>query len=304
MELIIKQNTTIPWIEWSVIDENRCPVDLEALGATKVTFSMIGCDRSLTPFLIESPGEFADKAKGLLRYRWTEYETLFARWYFAWFTVYFPAHVSGGKKAAASYESVAYTALEVGEDGNSISVVFDGNNTIAEAVSTWNTANPTNLVEHDAVDDTVVPTAGTVQLADGSEAITTVQKISYPDQREKLEVTVQSAYGDGTQPPGAPVPPSIEDWLNDRKRENYTPIGVIDGSNKTFTTGAYWFTMNEAFKLHLRLNGRELTRNVDYEVYSSDPTKLGYNTIIFDEDVAVPQPGDVLLCDFYISDSL
>ena len=74
--------------------------------------------------------------------------------------------------------------------------------------------------------------------------------------------------------------------------------------NDTFTTFPYWFTINEAFKIKVNVNGREMTRGVDYNVYSSDTSKLGYNTVIFESDAYIPQVGDEVKFDFYIADSI
>jgi len=70
-------------------------------------------------------------------------------------------------KASASYEGVNYEASNTGAEGNNISLVFDGIDDIKTVVDAWNAANNNNQVTHDAGDETVVPSAGTVQLASG-----------------------------------------------------------------------------------------------------------------------------------------
>lgn len=76
---------------------------------------------------------------------------------------------ANGIFSSAEYEGVTYTADEVGTIGNSISLVFDGNDDIDTVVDAWNTSNPSNTVSSDASDGTVVPSAGTVNLSGGEE---------------------------------------------------------------------------------------------------------------------------------------
>jgi len=92
----------------------------------------------------------------------------------------------GGAQAIQIYEGVTYTAENYGIVGNDIQLIFTGSNTIAQAVSTWNTTNPTNTVNHDADDDSVVPSAGTFNLSGGENQKKDVNVID-----EKLsEITV------------------------------------------------------------------------------------------------------------------
>ena len=301
--LFVKQYDTLPNLQWQILDSRQCPLNLTTLGVTKVTFTMVKADRYNTPRIIEAPAEIADLKKGLLQYRWSRFDTIYTGWHYAWFTVYFASALSGGARAAGAYEGVVYLASTIGEIGNEISLVFDGVKNIGEVVGEWNFAHPDNQVTHNANDVLVIPTAYTVDLVGGVNQIENEQRISYPDQKEKLEVTVEGAFGQvGNQQ--SPPPPSISDWLAERRREDFALIGVKNGENKTFTTSPFWFTINEAFKIKVRLNGRILTRDIDYRVYSSNSSKQGYNTIIFEENVYIPQSTDILLADFYISDSL
>lgn len=75
-----------------------------------------------------------------------------------------PAH---GRQSFISYESVLYTATNVGLLGNSITLIFDGIITIAQAITTWNNVNPANTVSSNAEDDSVIPSAGTIILEGG-----------------------------------------------------------------------------------------------------------------------------------------
>lgn len=98
-----------------------------------------------------------------------------------------PAH---GIKSSGVYEDVTYTATNVGVLGDSISLVFDGSDSIATVVSNWNTMNPANTVEHDASDDSVIPSAGTLNLADGLDDYA---KVTVLDEAEgKIQVRVDN----------------------------------------------------------------------------------------------------------------
>ena len=79
------------------------------------------------------------------------------------------------ESAYAEHEGVTYTADVAGSAGNAISLVFDGIETIEQVVLAWNTANPTNTVSHDAVDDQVVPTATTLQFDQGVDQYSKVE---------------------------------------------------------------------------------------------------------------------------------
>lgn len=64
--------------------------------------------------------------------------------------------------------SVTLTAVTPGAVGNSIVLTFTGSNSISSAVTTWNTANPSNQVALTSGDGTQVPSAGSVQLSGGN----------------------------------------------------------------------------------------------------------------------------------------
>jgi len=81
--------------------------------------------------------------------------------------------------ASIVYQTVTYTAVVAGAAGNLIILVFDGVEDIDTVIDTWNTANPTNTVSQDGV-GTTVPTAATIQLKGGEEAITPVQVVGNP----------------------------------------------------------------------------------------------------------------------------
>jgi len=72
--------------------------------------------------------------------------------------------------AYETYQNVVYTAVTAGEVGNAIELTFDGVDSISDDQAAWNVANPTNMVGHDAGDDSVVPSVGSIQLQYGREA--------------------------------------------------------------------------------------------------------------------------------------
>jgi len=121
----------------------------------------------------------------------------------------------------------------------------------------------------------------------------TSNRIAVPDQREKLEVTIEQAYDNTAN--------RIADLLTERRKENIIPVGTVDGANTEFTM-PQWFTMFGDYQLALYKNETLLERFVDYNVDSTDIDKLGCNKIIFESD-AIPQPGDALKGNYYQSDS-
>lgn len=69
--------------------------------------------------------------------------------------------------------NISFIAANVGTIGNSISLVFDGINTVDTVVDAWNFANSTNRVFFSGL-GTVVPAAQTVNLAGGSSVVSIV----------------------------------------------------------------------------------------------------------------------------------
>lgn len=82
-----------------------------------------------------------------------------------------PQGVIPAVAASATYEGVTYTADNAGIIGNSISLVFDGIQDIDTVVLAWNTANPANTVSFSGGVGTTVPSAGTVELSGGTDAL-------------------------------------------------------------------------------------------------------------------------------------
>lgn len=73
-----------------------------------------------------------------------------------------------GVKATGAYSGVVWTATYEGSNGNSITLVFDGIKTTDQVRAAWNTAHPTNTVEHNDNTGAVVLPAGSLTLTSGS----------------------------------------------------------------------------------------------------------------------------------------
>jgi hypothetical protein len=99
-----------------------------------------------------------------------------------------PAH---GRQSTAVYEEVTYTASNVGVLGDSISLVFNGIDSIQTVIDAWNTSNPANTVTSDASDTAVVPSASTVNLSGGLDNFAKVTVIG--DARDgKIQVRLEN----------------------------------------------------------------------------------------------------------------
>jgi len=92
-------------------------------------------------------------------------------------------------KAQNEYQNVLFTALVAGAEGNGINLIFNGVDTLDTVVSAWNTANPSNGVEHNSTDGTLVLTSGSVQLINGYQSYTPVSVFGNPD-IGKIQVTI------------------------------------------------------------------------------------------------------------------
>lgn len=86
-----------------------------------------------------------------------------------------PAGASHGK-----YAGVTYTAVTAAMAGNLIVLYFDGVKTIAQVMSTWNLANPTNTVTCDAANTAVVPALGELHLEHGYDAYDQISVFGNP----------------------------------------------------------------------------------------------------------------------------
>jgi len=84
-----------------------------------------------------------------------------------------PEGIRYDDRARASYYGFRFYAQTYGVAGNSISLAFTGSNTVAQAVTSWNTANPSNQVSYtsagsaDARGYDVILPAATVALSGG-----------------------------------------------------------------------------------------------------------------------------------------
>ena len=86
------------------------------------------------------------------------------------------------------FQGVTYTAVTAGSAGNAITLIFDGVKTIAQVVSNYNSANPTNQVTHNATNSSVVPTAGAMKLDQGQDAFQKVQILAPAVLRKMLVI--------------------------------------------------------------------------------------------------------------------
>lgn len=76
----------------------------------------------------------------------------------------------GGQAASAEHEGVTFTADNLGTDGNSISLVFNGTDDINTVVGAWNSANPSNTASHDGAGTDILSSA-TINLSGGEDQI-------------------------------------------------------------------------------------------------------------------------------------
>lgn len=79
--------------------------------------------------------------------------------------------VYSGTPAGAT-TGISLQALTAGTVGNSITLLFNGSNTINAAIASWNTNNPNNEVQLTSGDGTQIPTAGSISLTGGSGGVT------------------------------------------------------------------------------------------------------------------------------------
>ena len=307
-EMFIRQTHTVPRMVWQVVNDEGCPVDLTSTSfgaAQKATFTMSKTDRAMTPVIIDAPAILIDAAKGLLGYNWTPFDTLFVQTYYCMFSVHFTEMITLGEKAQITYQGVNYIAVANGTQWNTRLITFDGLSTIAQIIAAFNLSNPNYQITSNAADTGVVPVSGTATLVGGVNDVTNERKVGYPEQREDLEMSVEPVHSLGIDflPPIIPAPGSaLQDWLNERFREQYPLVGTKNGVNRIFTVSPHFFTVNESFTIKVTHDTDRLTRGVDFNVASTNTSKLGYNQIIFEEDAILPEAGDELFADFYISD--
>lgn len=95
-------------------------------------------------------------------------------------------------KAQAIAQNITFTAITAGSLGNAISLVFNGVDTVDTIVGAWNMANPSNTVEHNAVEGTTVLTSETVLLFGGYQEYKPVE-IHGNEEIGKLLVTLTNS---------------------------------------------------------------------------------------------------------------
>jgi hypothetical protein len=74
---------------------------------------------------------------------------------------------------AGTATSVTLTANTQGAAGNNIALTFTGTNTISQAITAWNSSNPSNMVNLTIGDGTQIPTIGTISLTGGTDTVIT-----------------------------------------------------------------------------------------------------------------------------------
>ena len=90
-----------------------------------------------------------------------------------------PAAPTTVSKASATAQGVTFTAVKAGLAGNSISLVFDGTDTVNDVCTAWNSANASNTVEYTGL-GTVVLTVVTVALAGAVDTVVAPPSFSIP----------------------------------------------------------------------------------------------------------------------------
>lgn len=75
-------------------------------------------------------------------------------------------------------EGITFTAVTAGTVGNSISLTFNGTDTLQTVVNAWNAANPSNMVAHDQDNGSIILTAQVVPLAHGQAGLIDVTVVS------------------------------------------------------------------------------------------------------------------------------
>ncbi len=69
---------------------------------------------------------------------------------------------------------VTITADHPGAAGNSVALIFNGSNSVSDAINTWNLANPSDQVSLTSGNGTQIPSPQTVNLSDGIDAGSTL----------------------------------------------------------------------------------------------------------------------------------
>ena len=152
-------------------------------------------------------------------------------------------------------QTVTYTADNIGTIGNSISLVFDGIDTLDIVVNAWNLSNPSNTVAFSGQAGTFVPTATTVNLVNGLDAFDaepvwtipalppTPDEESFFNDRQILWLMVSKA---GTPPVWAPntiyqigdsvIPNTVQAGQEDIMFQAVAAIGKAGAVEPTFPT--------------------------------------------------------------------
>jgi hypothetical protein len=104
---------------------------------------------------------------------------------------YTPAAFSGTITGTST--PVVLTANFAGPNGANIVLTFSGSNTISQAITTWNTANPLNSVSLTSGNGTQMPSAGTQGLSGGDAGTAVVTQVTVGVTPTGNYTTLQSA---------------------------------------------------------------------------------------------------------------
>ena len=83
-------------------------------------------------------------------------------------------HASYSGTIAGTSTAVVITANTLGPSGAAVVLTFTGSNSISSAISTWNTANPSNAVTLTSGDGTQIPSVGTISPSGGQVGLAAV----------------------------------------------------------------------------------------------------------------------------------
>lgn len=80
-------------------------------------------------------------------------------------------------------------------------------------------------------------------------------------------------------------------------REQVSLVGLVDGSNVTYTTPECFQQDPPDFQIKVFRNGQQQTLGGDYSVSESGGAGTGYDTVTFELE-CTPKVGEILLVDY------
>ena len=210
--------------------------------------------------------------------------------------------------AEATHEGVTFTADEPGFVGEDISLVFNGSDTVTTVVDAWNTANPTNTVDHDGTGSEVLSSATVDLVYSGddeasSSAVADINQmtfsVAYNSVSEELEwkIGTETVWtinwdGGGFASLNFPITNAEETSVMEFGSYGYPDRNgakwYFSSKNSTFylASDKRWFiTVNGDVRWTQTdgdsFNINQDTENVNFVVYRNDP---GGAAIFFDAD--------------------